>query len=340
MDRSVNVDYIGRDDNGGFLTSGSVAAKLLRSNFNVNSLRTNDVLYFRDWIELDRTIIQYARMRLVGVKDLFDMGLTYPVENALGVTRVEWERISDFGSAEISMSGVAEGQNERVKFDQAFVPLPIVHKDFNINIRALQASRRGGHPLDTSQAALAARIVAEKVENMLFQGGPNLGTLAGQVYGYTNAPNAQTGTLGFDWGQTATTGENMLTDLQTIIQDLNDQHHYGPYGIYVPNHWYIRMSDDFKTYGTDTILERLSAIPGVSFIRPSENLTLTSPNKGVVVVQLTPDVVDMIDGMQPTVVQWESHGGMVLNFKVMCILVPRMKSTQAAQSGIAYFQSP
>jgi uncharacterized linocin/CFP29 family protein len=334
MDRTVSVDILSPNGSGGLVGQGPLAQRLLANGMNIAALRTNDVLRYRDWIAVDERVVTVARQRLVGVNDLFAAGLSYGVSDALGVTRLEWERISDFGDAEVSMSGLSQGRNDRVQFDMNFVPLPIVHKDFNINIRALAASRRNNHPLDLTQVDLASRIVAEKVESMLFTGGPALGTLAGTVYGYTNAPGRLTASLGHDWTSGVTTGENMLGDLLGVIEDLQaaPNRMFGPYMVYVPDAAFTNMSADYKANSDRTILERLKAIPGIRDIKPSTNLTA-----GIVVVQFTSDIVDMVDGIQPTAVQWESQGGMVQNFKVMCILVPRMKETYTSQSGIAYY---
>lgn len=334
MDRSVNVDVMG-----GGVTSGPVAQRLLESGMNIGALRTNDVLYNRDWILVDKAILQVSRQRLVAVKDLFDNGLTFPVADALGVMRVEWEKVSDFGTADVNMSGVAQGDSDRVNFSLDSTPLPIVHKDFNINIRSLTASRRMGHPLDVTQVALATRIVTEKVESILFNGGLNLGT-NGQVYGYKTAPSKHTGNLVAGWDAAATTGTSILGDLLTILEALYAGNMYGPYGVYVSNNSYINLGADFKANGPLTTLQRLLQVPGIKFIKPTSNLVDTSGQPQVIVVQLTPDVVDMIDGIQPMAVQWESQGGMVMNFKVMSILVPRMKTTYTNQSGIAVYNHP
>ncbi len=324
----ASVDILGGKGGG----SGEVAMRLLEANFNVSALRTNAVLRKDEWIRMDERVIAVARQRLIGVGDLLSRGLRFPIEDALGITRVEWERVSDFGVANVNMSGVAEGESDRILFDLASVPLPIVHKDFNINIRALHASRNGSTPLDLTQLELATRIVAEKNEDILFNGGINIGA-NGVVEGYNTATNRITGDLAAAWS--TATGAQMLADMQTIIGLLYAQNMFGPYLVYVPTAWYIALNDDYKAESDKTILERLLQHPDIEGIKPTSNLT-----DRIVVAQMTSDVVDMIDGMQPTVVSWESHGGMVMNFKVMSILVPRMKSTYASQSGIAVYAEP
>lgn len=323
---SAQVDII--QGNAG---SGLVAQRLMQGGFNVNALRTNDVLRKDEWVHFDTKLIQVARQRLIGVGDLMSAGLSYALPNALGKTRLEWERVSDMSPAEVSMSGVTPGQNDRLAFDLVGLPLPIVHRDFNINIRALEASRNEGIPLDTAQAELAMRLVSEKLEDILFNGYAGINMQGSTIGGYTTFADRNTGAV-TNWGLAGTDGEDILDDVIAMIQDLYSQNMFGPFMFYIPLNWYVKLSEDYKVESDKTILQRLKEIPGVQDIRPSQNLT-----DEVNVVQMTSDVVDMVDGIQPTMVMWESHGGMVFNFKVMAIMVPRLKSTKAGQCGIGHY---
>lgn len=327
---SVNVDFF-TPDGGTTLkgSDGSTAMKLLQSGFDANVLRTNEVLLKDEWIKFDNKVVQIARQRLIGVGDLLSAGLSTPLDNPLGHTRVEWQRMGDMEPAEVSMSGVTQGRNDRLEFDLEGVPVPIIHKDFNINIRALYASRNGGLPLDTAQAELAARLVSEKLEEMLFIGAPQIKMQNSTIYGYKTAPQRNTGTV-YNWS--TATGDQIVEDVLEIINALYADKMYGPFVFYIPLTWFVALGEDFKAASDKTIMARIKEIPGVQDVRPSENLT-----NEVVTVQMTSDVVDMIDGMQPTTLMWESHGGMVFNFKVMAIMVPRMRSTKSGQSGIAHF---
>lgn len=326
----AQVETLTVGEGGSLQASGSVAMRMMQVGFKASALRTNDVLKNRDWIDVDNAVVQVARQRLVAVADLLNNGLRYPVANALGITRVEWERVSDMGTADVNMSGVAKSDSDRVLYDLVGVPLPIVHKDFNINIRALMASRNAGQPLDTTQVALATKIVTEKLEDIVFNGAGTFG--AGQtVYGYLTAPNAYTTALTYDWSNAATTGVHKLSDLLNIIDGLQSKNMSGPYMVYMPLAWHINLLEDYAANYPLSQLARLKQIPGIIDIKPSQNLT-----DKLVVVQFTQDVVDMIEGMQPTAVSWESPGGFVVNFKVMAIMVPRMKSSYTSQSGIAH----
>ncbi|MEB3026005.1 major capsid protein, partial [Parvimonas sp. M13] len=79
---------------------------------------------------------------------------------------------------------------------------------------------------------------------------------------------------------------------------------------------------DYKANGDKTIMQRLKDIPGISDIWMSSRLT----GSQVLLVQLTSDVLRMINGIQPTMVEWESHGGFQHNFKIIAIMLPQIRS--------------
>lgn len=339
MLNEAGIDVLSREGNS-FKASGGTAMRLLQADMNVNALRTLDVLRKEEWIQYDQALIEVARQRLTGVDDLMSRGLSFNVANALGTTRVEWEKLSDMDPAEVSMAAVTEGERDRVDFTLDSVPLPVIHKSFQLNIRALEASRRTGETLDTTQARLATRLVTEKMEDMLFNG-ITLTAIGGSVFGYTTATNRNTGNLtGANGWITGTDGVDTLSDILTMIGVLRADRMYGPYGLYVPDEWWTNLLEDFKANSDKSTITRVMEIPDLQFVKPTSNLTGTvagTSGDEVLLIQLTSDVVDIVDGMQPTMIQWDAMGGLVLNFKVMAIMVPRMKSTATNQSGIAHY---
>ena len=313
--------------------TGSVAQRLLANGMNPMALRTNAVLRKDEWVKYDTAVVTVARQRLNAVMHLMERCLTFPVENAMGITRLEWENMSHMEGAEISMSGVTRGRNDRVEFTPQAIPLPIIHKDFFLNIRHLTASRNTGQPLDTTQAEQAARLVSEATESLVFNGA-TITSDGSRIFGYLNAPNRNVGTLSGDWSNaTAVTGEQIVRDILAMVQALEDDHYYGPYGLYVPTNYYNRMLDDYKANSDRTILERVLALPPIDNVWPSEFL----PPNNVVMVTFQRDVVDLVEGFGPTMIDWETEGGMQVNFKIMSIMVPRVKADAKGQSGIAHF---
>lgn len=334
-DNAANLDALS-GAGGTLMGYGNVAARLLSSGMSINSLRTNDVLRKEEWIQFDQVVVEIARKRLVGIADLFNANLTYSVANAMGTTVLQWEQVSDMEPADISMSGITPGERDRVEWSLKSIPLPIVHKDFNVNIRALEASRRLGQPLDTTQAAMAARLVSERLERILFKGAVITGG-GGTIYGYTTAPNRNTGTLSGNWATFPTvTGENIVSDVISMIDAASADNMYGPFMLYVPRSYYTVLANDFKANSDRTIMERIEAIEGIMGVRQSNDLNDGASGE-VVLVQMTSDVVDLVDGIQPTTVQWEAQGGMQVNFKILAIQVPRIKDDYNNQSGIVHF---
>jgi len=315
---------------GQLIGSGRVAQTLMANNFNVNGLRTLDVLRKDEWKLLDNVLIDVARNRLVAVQELVSRGLTYNIPNGLGTTILEWEQVTDMTPAEVSMSGVREGANDTRDFTLKSMPLPIIHKDFNINIRKLEASRKSGQPLDVAQATLAATLVTETVESMVFLGHATREGNA-RIYGLTTEPNRNTGSVTANWA--TATGAQILTDVLAMVDKAYTDNMYGPFGIFIPYNAYVHMGEDYKAAVGGTIMDRVLAVPSIAFVKPTKDLATSH----VVMVQLTADVIDEVMGLQPTMVQWESNGGMTVNFKVMAIMIPRIRSTVTTQSGVAHY---
>lgn len=326
---AANVDVV-HSAGGQFSAVGGVAQRLLQSGFNVNELRTQDVLRKDEWIQFDEKVVEIATQRLVAVADLMSRGLTYNVPNALGVTRVEWETQSDLGPASVSMNGLSVGQNDRPEYTLNGLPLPIIHKDFQINLRTLESSRKLGQPLDTTGAQLAARIVSEKIEELLFDGSSIAGT-GFTIPGYTTHSSRNTGSTTASWA--TSTGDQIINDILAMIAQAVGDHMYGPYMIYCSTAAMVNLGDDYKAESDKTILQRIREIPNIIDVKGTESLT----SDEALLVQMTSDVVDMVDGIQPMVVMWESHGGFLINFKVLAIMVPRIKADRSGQSGIVHY---
>lgn len=315
-----------------FAGDGTVAKKLLASGFNINALRTNDTLRRDEWKQFDDRLIEVARKKLVIVGQLQSRGLTYPITNGLGKTILQWEQISDMEPAEVSMSGVTPGQRDGVDFTQVTMPLPIIHKDFQLNIRHLMASRERGEPLDMTQSDLAMTLVMETIEEMVFIG--NAMTVGGStIYGLTTHGSRNTGSVTASWDLSTTTGDNKLDDVMAMMNALIADNMYGPYGLYVTTTAYTYLMDDFKTNSDKSQIVRLLEIPNLDFITPSKDV----PAGAVIMVQLDRNTIDEVVGLQPTVVEWETNGGMTFNFKVMAIMIPRVRATVTGQSGIAHY---
>lgn len=294
-------------------------------------LRTNDTLQRDEWKFFDDAVIDEAVLRLRGILDLESApGLVISVPNAMGKTLFEWEKTSDMEEAILSMDGVARSDDDRVEFEPENTPLPIAHKDFNIKLRQLEASRERGESLDDIQVRTATRKVAEKLESVLFNGGPQFG--GAKIYGYTTHPDRVTGSFGTNgnWSQAAKTGENRLADLITMKRGLIANGFSGPFWVYGPTDYSVGLDEDFKANSDKTIRQRLLETDEIERIEFSDQFV----GDGLIMVQASRDTVALLDGEDIQAVQWDIYGGFAVAMKVFAIKIPLLRSTKAGKMGL------
>ncbi len=290
----------------------------------------NATLRKDEWKQIDEAITKAARQRLVGIQDLRNAGLTYQIGNGLGTTVLEYEKVSDMNEAEINMDAITKADKDRADFSIGYLPLPITSKDFSINIRALEASRKRGQTLDVTQGELAARKVAEKNEETLFTGAGTYAYGGGTLYGYKDYPNANSVTLDAHWNDSGASGTTMLADTLSMKQALIDDRMFGPYGMYIPTNFETAIEDDFKSTSDKSIRQRLLEVEGLQFIKTADFLT----DDYIIFLQLTSDVVRLVEGMDIRTVEWSSEGGMIFHYKVMSILVPQIRDDYSNRCGV------
>lgn len=295
--------------------------------------RTNDTLRKDEWIHLDEALVEEGVIRLRGVQDLIDAGNVIPVANAMGKTIVEYEKVTDMEPAVVSLDPAARSDLDRQEFELARVPLPVTHKDFDLSLRTLAASRETGEPLDTTQARTSGRLVSERLEQMLFQG--LTGNFGGfPVYGYTTHPDRNiSGFSNGAWGSGTPDGEDILTDVLAAIQELQDDRFYGPYWVYVPANASTKLEEDFKTESDKTIRQRLMEVDMVEAIRVVDQL----PADNVIVTQGSIDVAAWVMGETTQTVQWDLYGGFKVAFKAFAIQVPLIRSDAQGRSGVFHY---
>ena len=296
-------------------------------------ITANATLRKDEWINLDQQIIEAARERLVIVDDLQSAGLTYNV-GGLGTITTEWETASEMTDAEITLDGESTTNKDRQEFGLDGVPIPVIGKEFKIAQRMLLASRTRGSSLDVTQGVEAARAVARVSERLIFNGAPNFGNVDGRgIPGLTTYANRATYTIS-DWTDTANvTPENIFTEILEMVKELEvNQRHFGPFTLYIPGEYAFRFREDFKEFGTKTLMERVTDEPVISRVRVSD--TLAAGN--VVMVQMERSVIDLAVASDITTVQWSSGSGWTENFQTYAAWSPRIKSDHAGRTGICH----
>lgn len=297
------------------------------------------------WVELDRAVVRATRQRLRAWADL-SAASSRGGFNGMARMTLEYQAMTDPGEAVVDMDGMTDGRTDRPLFNLKSVPLPITHSDFYFSQREIAVSRNSGTPLDTTMAEAAGRRVAEMIEKTLIgveagvtygtqTGGPAPHTGTSTVYGYTNFPYRITKT-----NLTTPTGANpdaVMGDVLAMVELLQAQGFYGPYMLYTSTGYSRYLNDDyFRTGSTSavrSVRQRIMEIEGIMDIRRLDYLT---SGYQMILVQLSPDVAQAVNGMDITTVQWESQGGMRQNFKVMAIQVPLLKSPYNGIAGLVH----
>jgi len=357
MPQEINVDLLGRG--GG---EGNLATHIHTNGLNVNAKRpfigsdnkpyvsiykgtgdpmspesyqklaVNDATLRKDeWRELDAAVIRIAESRLNGYNDLLSRNLVFNLGNSLGTTVLESQEMSDAMEAEMTMDGVHRGKGDRAQFSTTYLPLPIIHVDYDINARVLAASRSLGNPLDTTQAERASRRVAEKLEGMLFTD-TSYKYGGGTIHSYLNFPNRNQVTLATAWDDSSMTGKKIVDDVIAGKQTLLEAHFYGDFQVYISANYETLLDEDYNDYRSGTIRERIMAISGVSGIKVVDIL----PNDTVLMVKMSSEVIRIVRGLPFTNVEWKSEGGMTTHYKVMTIQVPQIRSDYDGNCGIVH----
>lgn len=360
----ASIDYLFRNHVSG--GRGGVAETLLANDFNPDALRpyigrdgrtyTTKMVMNKDtgilepkalvmntitgtlrkdqWDILDEVVVKTAKPRLRLIGDLRGNGLSYSIPDGMSKTVLQYQAQSDITGATISMDGMRQNESDRPIYDLVNLPLPIIHKDFSYPARELMVSRANGNPLDTSTAELATRRVAETAEQLLSGTGSTYAYGGGTIYGYTNFPNRVTLAM---TAPTAT-GYTPITTLNEVLQMklLSQQaYHFGPWKLYTSLAWEPYLDNDYKALGGMTLRQRLALIDNIQGVVTADYLNTTG-GYTMVLVQQSSDVVRAVIGMEIVVVQWESHGGMQVNFKVMCIIVPQIRADHAGNTGLVH----
>ena len=292
-----------------------------------------------EWKMLDEAVVGVSRERLTGFDYLMSKGLTFNLPNAMGTTVLEWHSASDSQEAILSMDAVTRGQGDRSIFKQHFLPIPIIHADYEINSRVLAVARNAGNGIDTAEAEHAARRIMEMKEDMLFTDttyafGDKGTNGRNSIYSLVNYPDRNLVDLTLPWTDSAMSAALILADVVSCKNASIAAKHYGPWTLFIPTAYDPILDEDYSVSGSSlmTIRERILKIAGINDIVVVD--TLAADN--VLMVQTTPNVVRIINGLPLQNIEWTTEGGMVHKYKVMTIQVPQIRSDYDGNNGITH----
>lgn len=293
------------------------------------------------WKQIDSTLVPVARQRLQLVREVEAAGLTYNVPGGMGTTVLQYQAVSDTNDAQMNMDAIVDAENDRPLFDLTSMPLPIINKEFSFTARELAVSRRESAgrgaapwPLDLGNAENAARKIGEFAEKLFIGTGSTYSYGGGTVYGLINFPSRITKTL------TAPTApgwnpNTLVSELSDMVKLANDSGFYGPFTAFYGPNWTPYFDLDYSTAkGDDTVFERVGRTRSIN--KWVQLDYLNRANFDIVLVQMTSDVIQSVNFMPLTSIQWDTHGGLKKNYKVMLGKVPRFKRTYAGTTGIVH----
>lgn len=324
----------------------NVPLEWLAQRHSIYSPVANASLLTKDaWIEMDKVVVRATRRRLRAWSDLVSRNPKGGFD-AMARYTIEYNQVDDVGFAFVDMDTLAEGHRTRPSIGIGSTPLPITHSDFWFSEREMAVSRRTAVPLDTTMIEMSARRCAETVEQTLIgtvtglefgtrSTGPFPHTGNSKVYGYTNFPYRVTKT-----DLTTPLGSNpqdVMTDVLEMVETMQSNGYFGPYMLYHSTGYSRFLSDDYfrsgSTSAVRSVRQRVMEIEGIEDIRRLDYLT---SGYQLILIQMTPDVAEAIDGMQFTTVMWEVKGGGEYHYKIMGIQVPQLKAQKSGITGIIH----
>jgi hypothetical protein len=302
-------------------------------------IQTNATLRRDEWKQLEQAVQAAATIRLTGVQDLIDNNCVKNLPNGMAATVLEWHTRSQAHEATVSMDGVNRGQGDRVLYKHNYMPLPLLHVDFEINERFLLTSRLMGQGADVSEAAEAARAVTLLREQMLFTDitysyGEKDSNLRNSIYSYVNFPDRNTGSLTAAWA--IATAAQIIADVIAMKQKSLDDLHYGPWVLYIPATYETVMDKDYDAdAGTarQTVRQRILAIEGITAVKIADTLVTNN----VLLVEMRPETVCLVRGLPLQTVQWKEEGFLINKFKVIAMDVPQILSDYNGRCGLVHF---
>ena len=303
--------------------------------YKERAIQTNATLRKDEWVNLEDRLIEAFRERLVIIDDLRSGGLTYNA-GGLGTLISEWETGSEITDAEITMDGESKADKDGQEFGLDGVPIPVVHKEFTIGERMLQASRSRGAGLDVTTGLEAARSVARRSEHMVFNGA-KIGKVksASNSYGIpglTTFDARATFTIS-DWSDPAVTPQTIHGEILQMVKILEtQQRRYGPFKFYIPGAYAFRFREDYKTNSDKTLMERVLDEDVIDGIRISDVLEAGN----VVGIDMKPEVIDLAIASDITTVQWASGSGWTNEFQVYAAWAPRLKADFDGRTGVVH----
>jgi uncharacterized linocin/CFP29 family protein len=230
-----------------------------------------------DWEKLDKLVVGSARKRLTGRRFINIFG---PL--GAGAVVIHKPKIGGIDEDEIAISG------------RENLSIPMIHKDFRLHWRYIEAANKHGMPLELGPAAVAAAFCAMKEDEMIFNGN--------EEYGYKGLLNAdgRSSVKAQDWKVSGNAFQNVVA----AIEKLTSNSFYGPYAMVVSPALYATMHRVYDGTGameinmvrelvTDGLFQSpvIKGLEAIVLATGSENMDLVI-GQDLITAYLGPDDMD------------------------------------------------
>lgn len=329
FDTGVVRPWVGKDGR-------HYCTRTINGETKVMVTNTPATLSYDAWKVFDDTVIDGLRDTLTLVSTIRSQVNDYTLPDGMAHTILQYQTKSKIRGATISMDPVRRSEADRPTSDIGYLPLPIIHQDFDFTAREVAASRQGVMPLDTDTAEQATISIAELLEDLV---AGTVGTFSyggGTVYGILNFPSRITKS---DFSvPTGANNDDVLADFLAMRQSLINNRHLGPFTWFVNKQWTEFLDTDFKANGDKTLRQRILDLGDITDIITVDRFPTTKYRNAL--VEMKARTIRMVVGMEPQTVQWDSAGGFMKHWKIMTLQVPQIRGDTDGNSGIADGRTP
>lgn len=271
------------------------------------------------WGEWDREGIMVQRQVLAVFSDI---AATASVPMQIGKLVHHFQRISDSGTAGISLDGRSRERTDQPVIDYVGTPLPIIDSTFSYGWRQIEAARTEGFQLDAGARENAMFKVAEKLENIALDGDSQIVVGGSVLYGLRTHPKRETRntTNTLNGG----TGAEWSADVNATLKLLHANNYRVPATLYVNwDDWFYANATDYSTqYPNKTIAQRILENGGVASVVPSSKVLADQ----IIAVVKGNQTVRMLNGMpMATVPQFRANPQDDYNFVTMAAAALEIK---------------
>jgi uncharacterized linocin/CFP29 family protein len=147
-----------------------------------------------------------------------------------GLETVSFETFAADELAQINLEGGLDAKIATPR-EEVYRRIPIIYKDFELHWRDVDFARKNGSPLDVTRAIRAAHFVADREDDLIFNGSEDL-----TVEGLLNCKGRGTTSLG-DWTRFGVAFDS----IQTATEKLLSLNHHRPYACVLSPHLYASL---------------------------------------------------------------------------------------------------